>query len=163
MGMMVFIFTLLFSSWLHPVHVSLLNIDMETNTGDFTLTFKMFSDDFESIISQKYGIQLDIVNQVDPEENILSVNKYIDESFSMSINGMRIEALEYIRNELNHEAIWLFYRGRFEGTIRTVTITNKVMMDKFEDQTNLVIVTYLNKQNGYRLNNKNPDITFKIE
>jgi len=38
-----------------------------------------------------------------------------------------------------------------------------IMMDFYEDQTNLVIVNWSDEQNGYRLNNKNREISFILE
>jgi len=157
------IFLLLISSWLHPVHVSLLNVDLDTGNGDISITFKFFSDDFENIIFQRYGTELDIVNQTDPGKKIEAVNNYLEETFVLEINGTRIAALEYDKNEMNHEAIWLFYRGKYEGKMKTGRVRYESMMDLFDDQTNLVIVTFNDVQNGYRLNNKNREISFKIQ
>ena len=157
------ILLLLISSWLHPVHVSLLNIDLNTSSGDISVTFKFFSDDFETIIYQRYGKQLDIVNQTDPGDQMQTINSYLKETFHLEVNGTRIEALKYDKNEMNHEAIWLFYNGNYDGKMKSVSVNYESMMDLFEDQTNLVIVTYDDVQNGYRLNNKNREITFNIK
>jgi hypothetical protein len=157
------IFLLLISSWLHPVHVSLLNVDLNTSSGEISLTFKFFSDDFETIIYQRYGKQLDIVNQTDPGDQIQTINNYLKETFRLEVNGTRIEAWKYDRNEMNHEAIWLFYNGSYDGKMKSVSVNYESMMDLFIDQTNLVIVTYDGLQNGYRLNNKNRQLTFNIK
>jgi hypothetical protein len=157
----VTVFLTLFS-FLHPVHVSLLNIDIEPDTGNIQIVFKLFSDDFERIILQKYNVQLNITQKVDPGEQIETVNKYIKESFEMVINGKKIENWEFVRNELDDLAIWLFYSSKYTGNIESVSLKDEVMMDLFDNQTNLVIFTYGDKQNGYRLNNKNRHITFNL-
>ncbi len=157
------IFLLLISSWLHPVHVSLLNVDLNTNSGDISVAFKFFSDDFETIIFQRYGTQLDIKNQTDPGDKIQSINKYLNETFKLEINGTRIEGWKYDRTEMNQQAIWLFYNAGYNGKLKSVNVTYESMMDLFEDQTNLVIVAYDEVQNGYRLNNKNRNISINIK
>ena len=157
----IFLFWIL--SWLHPVHVSLLNVDLYTGSGDISLTFKFFSDDFQHIILQRYGTDLDIVNQTDPGDQIGTINKYLEKTFSLEINGTRIAAWEYDKNEMDHQAIWLFYKGKFEDKLQTVSVRYESMMDLYEDQTNLVIVTYDDIQNGYRLDNKNREISIEIQ
>ena len=154
---------ILFFSWMHPVHVSLLNVDLDQKTGKIEIVFKFYSDDFERIIFNKYAIDLDITDKVDPGEKIDAINKYIDESFELSINGMKIDKWEYTGNQINEGAIWLYYTNLWPGEMQKISITNGVMMDLYEDQTNLVIVNWFDQQNGYRLNNKNREITFILE
>jgi hypothetical protein len=154
---------ILFFSWMHPVHVSLLNVDLDQKTGKIEIVFKFYSDDFERIIFNKYAIDLDITDKVDPGEKIDAINKYIDESFQLSINGMKIDKWEYTGNQINEGAIWLYYTYLWPGEMQKISITDGVMMDLFEDQTNLVIVNWFDQQNGYRLNNKNREITFILE
>jgi len=162
MGTLIFTVFLSLFSYLHPVHVSLLNIDMEPDTGYIRMIFKFFSDDFERIILQKYSVQLNITQKVDPGEKIETVNRYIDESFEMMINGINIHNWEYTGNEMDELAIWLSYQYKYPGKIESVSLTNEVMMDLFDDQTNLVIITCGDKQSGYRLNNKKRNITFNL-
>jgi len=162
MGTLILTVFLSLFSWLHPVHIALLNIDMEPDTGNMKMVFKFFSDDFENIIFQRYNVQLNITQQIDPGKKIGAVNRYIDDSFEISINGNHISNLEYTGNKMDELAIWLYYQYTYPGKIESVSIKNEVMMDLFDDQTNLVIITYHDKQNGFRLNNKKRNIEFNI-
>jgi hypothetical protein len=163
MGTLVLAVVILFYSWLHPVHVSLLNVDLDPETGKIEIVFKLFSDDFERIILHKYDVDLDITRQIDPGEKADAIHKYINESFELIINGTKIENWEYTGSQINEEAIWLYYKNLWPGKIQMVSITDGIMMDLYEDQTNLVIVTWFDKQNGYRLDNKNRNFSFICE
>ena len=151
------------SSWLHPVHVSVTNVDLDPVRGRVELSVKIFADDFQDLILHKYGVQLNIVEQEDPGEKISAVNQYMQEALRLVFNGKEAAELEFVDAELNEEAIWLFYRYDFPGKIRKVEIVNRVMLEKFTDQTNLMIVTYHDEQNGYRLDNKNTELSFNIK
>lgn len=150
-------------SWLHPVHVSLLTVDLDPESGKIEIVFKLFSDDFESIILHKYNVDLDLTSNVDPGEKTDVIHKYINESFELYINGTKIDNWEYTGSQINEEAIWLYYQNLWPGEIDSVLIANEIMMDLYEDQTNLVIVTWFDKQNGYHLDNKNREISFILE
>ena len=163
MGRMALAVVMTLYSWMHPVHVSLLNVDLDPESGKIEIVFKLFSDDFERIILQKYNVDLDLTSKVDPGEKADAIHKYIYESFELRINGTKIDEWEYVGNQINEEAIWLYYKNVWPGKIEKVSITNEAMMDLYEDQTNLVIVTWRDKQNGYHLDNKNRDISFIIE
>jgi len=149
-------------SLLHPVHVSLLSVDLDPETGKIEIVFKLFSDDFERIILNNYNVDLDITSKVDPGEKVDAINKYIAESFEMRINGIKIDDWEYTGNQMNDEAIWLYYKNMWPGKMQEVSITNEIMMDFHEDQTNMVIISWSDTQNGYSLNNKKRDITLVL-
>ena len=154
---------LLFASWYHPIHVSVCNIDLDPNEGKMELSLKIFADDFQDLILQKYSVQLKLVDQELPGEKISSVNRYIGETLKIEINGKEIEELKFEKSELNEEAIWLYYSYDHGNRIRKINIRNTLMNEKFDDQTNLLIVSYNSKQNGYRMNNKTTDLTFNIK
>jgi hypothetical protein len=163
MGTTVLAAVMALYSWLHPVHVSLLNIDLNPETGNIEIVFKLFSDDFQRLIMNKYNVSLDLTGRVDPGDKAQFIHKYIAESFEMMINGTKIDTLEYTGNQMNEEATWLYYKSTFPEKMKEVTIIDSVMMDLFEDQTNMVIVSWPGTQNGYSLNNKNHDITLIIQ
>ena len=151
------------STGFHPIHVSVTNIDMDPVRGKVELSVKIFADDFQDLILHKYGVQLNIVEQEDPGDRITAVNQYLQEALQLVFNGKEAARLQFVESRLNEEAIWLFYRYEHAGKIRKVDIVNRVMLEKFSDQTNLMIVTYNNKQNGYRLDNKNTELSFNIK
>ena len=64
---------------------------------------------------------------------------------------------------MNEEAIWLFYTREYGGKIRKMMVRNELMLEKFDDQTNLMIVSYRDQQNGYHLNIKNIELPFNIK
>lgn len=163
MGTMALAVMMMLFSLLHPVHVSLLNIDLNPETGKIEIVFKLFSDDFEHIIMNKYNVDLDITSKVDPGEKTEFINRYIYEAFELRINGTKIDNWEYTGNQMNEEAIWLYYQNSWPGKMKEVTVINSVMMDIYEDQTNMIIVSWPGKQNGYCLNNKEREITLLIQ
>lgn len=159
-GLMMLI---LFSSWFHPVHVSVTNMDIDPESGQINVTIKLFSDDLEELIYRKYDVQLHITSQVDPGDDIDALNRYIAETLHCTINGNDPASLEFIASRLNEEATWLSYKYNYKGRIRNMKVNNSLMLEKFEDQTNLLIVSFRDQQNGYRLNNKNTELSFNIK
>ncbi len=154
---------LLCSSWLHPIHVSVSNVDLDPVGGKVELSVKIFADDFQDLILHKYGVQLNIVEQEGPGDKISAVNEYIEEALQLVFNGKETADLQFVEAALNEEAIWLFYSYEHPGKIRKVDIVNRIMLEKFSDQTNLMIITFNEKQNGYRLDNKTTELSFNIK
>ena len=61
------------ASWYHPIHVSVTNIDLDPGEGTMDLSVKVFADDFQDLIMQKYSVQLQITEQIKPGDNIQSI------------------------------------------------------------------------------------------
>jgi hypothetical protein len=49
------------------------------------------------------------------------------------------------------------------GKIISLKIRDTIMLEKFDDQANLLIVDCNEMQNGYRMNNKNTESTLNIQ
>ena len=154
---------MLCTSWHHPIHVSVCNIDLDPGKGTISLAVKIFSDDFQDLILRNYSIQLRITEQESPEDQMETVNRYIWEALQLEINGKETAGLQFQETRLNEEAIWFHYTYEHGSRIRKVKVRNTLMLETFDDQTNLLIVVYDDKQNGYRMDNKTTELTFNIK
>ena len=57
----------------------------------------------------------------------------------------------FVRKEQNDDSIWLYYHGKFDQQVPdTITLLNTLLLDVFEDQTNLVILTAGGDEKGVR-------------
>jgi hypothetical protein len=154
---------LLCLSWIHPVHVSVSNMDVYPGEGRLELAIRIFADDFQDLIFQQYGVQLNLTGAEDPGRQAGVIDLYIDQAFRVEVNGGDEIMLKHQKTEFNEGAVWLYYEGNCGCVIREVRIRDMVMLDKFDDQTNLVIVSCNGRQSGYRLDNKTKEFEFTVD
>ncbi len=72
--------------------------------------------------------------------------------------------LNFVRKVQDEESIWLYYTCRLPSdNIKSFRLTNSLLLQLFDDQTNLVIVTYKGADTGYTFNYDNwkSEITLK--
>ncbi len=144
---------------LHPVHVSVSNLEFIENEECFTLAIKLFADDFQALINHNYNTDLDLINRKDPGKGLSSINDYIRHTYKININGKSIDRYTFKRYEFNEQSIWLYYTFSWDKKVKNMMIENTILFNWFMDQTNLVIVVANGKQLGYRSTRKN----YKIE
>jgi hypothetical protein len=154
---MSMLFSILFTGLLlgHPLHVSLTSIDINPEQKEALVTCKFYTDDFSLLFYHLYekNIKPETEKEFTDAELDL-INKYMNGSFSM-VTGKDTIALEYLRKDQNEESIWLYYKGILpKNKIKTVLLTNKLLLDLYEDQTNLVIITNKLVEKGYTFNYK---------
>jgi len=140
----------------HPLHLSVTNIEYDSENNTFKISSKIFMDDFEKIIENKYGVALNLgkENELPEAENYF--NKYIFESFNIIINNKdRTDKLTFKGKKTDDQAIWLYYEYPDIKKIRSLKVYNAILCDLYMDQTNLVIFSYNDIQKGIRLKHDN--------
>jgi hypothetical protein len=147
--------TILFSALLaaHPVHVSVTNLDINTEKDTIFITQKMFTDDFELLFYHLYEKTIKPLPGKDFSQNELNlVNGYMKDAFVVESGSTRLP-LGFIRKDQDEQSIWLYYTCPMPSkSIRSLMLTNSLLLQLYEDQTNLVIVTYKGADSGYTFN-----------
>ncbi len=135
----------------HPVHLSVCNIEYVSSQNEFYISFSFFIDDMESIIKQKYNINLNL-RKNNEEKNIDSyIKNYIEENFSLIFNEIdsKKTKLIYEKKVVEELSIKLYFKIKIKKDLFAVRITNKLMTELYFDQKNLVIFSYGDIQQSF--------------
>jgi hypothetical protein len=156
-----FTFTLLGNS-MHPIHVTVTNIDFNLKDKAFDVSIKLFPDDFEGIISKKYNVFLNLGKPNETENANKIIEEYVRNNFSILVNDDKFanKKLKLIKKEINEGSLWLFFNYSLSKKIETLQVFNSLLNDYYPDMTNLVIIKLNDSETGYSLN-KNTT-SFKI-
>jgi hypothetical protein len=150
--------TILFTLFIaaHPVHVSVTSIDINTEKDTIFISQKMFTDDFSLLFYHLYEKDIKPVQDRDFSGNELSViNGYMKDAFVIESGSTKL-TLDFVRKDQDDESIWLYYTcSPPSNNITSLMLTNSLLLQLFEDQTNLVIVTYKGVDKGYTYNYDN--------
>jgi hypothetical protein len=147
--------TILFS-WLlaaHPVHVSVTNLDISTEKNTIFISQKMFTDDFDLLFYHLYEKTIKPMSGKDLSQNELAlINGYMKDAFVVESGNNKLP-LSFVRKDQDEQSIWLYYTCPLPSkNISKLVLTNSLLLQLFDDQTNLVIVTYKGKDSGYTFN-----------
>jgi len=137
----------------HPLHVSYTSIDFNTENKVVTASFKFFTQDFDLLFFHLYekNIQSEMDHEFTPGQLDL-IKKYLNSSFSI-VTALDTIKFEYVRKEQDEESVWLYFTGPLPGDFSDkFVIINKLMLDLYEDQTNLVIVSQGIQEWGFTFN-----------
>jgi hypothetical protein len=151
------------TDFVHPIHVSVTSIEYKEEEEQFQASFKIFTDDFETILSRTFGVTIKINDDPNPEEQIPYFDRYINKSFKLIINEDNQLVPEFRFKKINEEAVWLYYSYGCRIKPQSATIHNAIMMDMFDDQTNLLIMKFNDLEKGYQFKKGSRDITIKFD
>ncbi len=148
-----------FQPAMHPIHVSVCNVDI--NDTECTVSVKLFKDDFALALKNNY--QTDVaMEKADENTNRQFISKYINNCLQIELNKTRLLKLEYKSSEINEDAIWVHFNAGTIENISHIRIRNILMLDLWDDQTNLLIMSVKGKENGYRFNRREVEIEIDV-
>ncbi|MCD6565632.1 MAG: hypothetical protein J7K53_06780 [Bacteroidales bacterium] len=147
---------------LHPVHVSVTSIEYSKGEKIFLVSFKVFTDDFETNIERKYGVNLNLGKENELKNADEYFSRYFRESFSFIVNGEDLKEPVFLKKKMDDIAVWLYYKYPISGNVKGVGIKNAIMLDMFMDQSNLLIFKYNDFEEGFIFDRNKIAIQFQL-
>ena len=156
--------SLLFSLalWFHPIHLSITEIEHNEKSKALQMTMRIFIDDLELSIRKKTNNEeLDLLEPGAGKTTDNLVKEYLNETVKLKVDKKAVK-LNYIGHEIEGPAIICYVEIENIKKFSTIEVTNRVILETHDDQSNLVNVNYHDKVKSVRLTNEQPtaSVTF---
>lgn len=156
----VFIVNTSFLTATHDFHTSLTEMRYNAKSKSFEISFRIFTDDLQKALSATNQNRKFVVENND--KNDAFVEAYIRKHF-IAINPKNQKfSFQYIGKEKEGEATWIYLEMPVNESFNGVKIQNDILLDMFEDQTNIINLFYQNQKKSYLFNSKNKVFTIEI-
>jgi hypothetical protein len=140
-----------FLLFLHPIHLSVSEINYSEKDKALQITSRIFLDDLElSIQKQLNKPNLDLL---EPGKDLTTeklISEYVLQHLSVKLDG-KIQKLNFLGFEREDPAIICYIEIENIKKFKTIEIKNDVIMETHNDQSNLVHVTYKGPVKSLRL------------
>jgi hypothetical protein len=137
----------------HPLHVSIVNMDVNKDSGSINYSIRLFYDDFQALINSKYNTMLDFNKEkrisIREQQYILD---YLNSSFIIADSIESQFKPVFLEWKIENLSIWFYFGMKFTDYIRKFNVENTIMNDLFTDQKNLLIINNENKEQGIEFN-----------
>ncbi|WP_316735344.1 DUF6702 family protein [Pedobacter aquatilis] len=121
----------------HPLHVSTTEVNFNQKEKTLEVSCRIFSDDFESILSKTYKQKTDLVNPALKNQMDVLVKKYLQSHLLIKANGKPV-SMNYIGFEIDHEATNIYLEVEKISAIKTLEVNSSILYDLFDDQMSIV-------------------------
>jgi len=160
---LIFILFVFFSSMAgpayHPIHVSVCNVEL--NGTENIVSVKLFKDDFALALKNNYQISIPM-DRANEKTHSEIISKYINSCFQIESGQGKTLKLVFKTTEINEEAIWVYFNAENFTNLAKLRVKNTLMLDLWDDQTNLVILNWKGKETGYRFNRREVEIEIDL-
>lgn len=133
----------------HPLHVSTTEISYNNKSKSLEITCKIFSDDFENALTKRFKTKINLQDKKLQQEMNILIKSYLEANLKFTVNG-KISKANYLGAENDHEATNLFLEIENISALQSLTVSNSILYDLFDDQMNILHV----EKNGARKSTK---------
>ena len=137
----------------HDFHTSLTEMRYNTKSKTFEISVRVFTDDLEKVLSVANQNKKFLVENNDKNDPF--VEAYIKKNFVVVNTKNQKPIINYIGKEKEGDATWIYLEMPVNESINGSKIQNNVLIDMFEDQTNILNIFVQNQKKSYLYNVKN--------
>jgi hypothetical protein len=121
----------------HKYYVSVTKVEYVKEKESVQIISRIFIDDFEKLLRERYDEKITL----DVEDEISNVNMYIErylkDKLQINING-KFENFNFLGKEYEEDIIFCYLEIEGIKEIKSFQITNRILMDIFEEQENII-------------------------
>lgn len=153
---------ILFISWLylfHPFYVSVTEIEHNPKTKTVQVSVRVFFDDFERALNQRYKTNVNILNPKDKKKMDQVISDYVKEHLKLKLDNNLLE-LKYVGYEIKEDAAWCYFETAKITSIRSLDVENRLLYEQHDSQINMIHVIVGGKRKSMKLDNPNSKASF---
>ena len=148
--LLLFLLPLLAFTTLHKFYVSVTNINYSEKDDAFQITTRIFIDDLEEVLKERYGIESKLATK---EESAISdeyVEKYFRTKFLIYLNGEQA-TYDFLGKKYDNDVVICYLELPKVGIekVQKMEIENEILTDLFDEQKNVVHVKWKGNKKSF--------------
>ncbi|MCS6969133.1 MAG: hypothetical protein RMJ44_10600 [Cytophagales bacterium] len=150
MIVLVVLFKIFCSYWLHPIHISLCEIRFNPSSKQLEITHKIFIDDLENALEHHYQLRTYLATAKEHPDSEKLIERYLRQRFECTANNKPVQ-WKYLGREYELDAIWIYLEAEQESPLQSIEVRNSVLLELFDDQINFIQVDSSGERKNLRL------------
>ena len=135
-------------SAIHDYYISVTQIDYVEDKQTIQIMSRLFLDD----LNTEFGMKFNKTFTFETEGRFEDMNKYIEtyfkEKFIVKINGKNVKLI-YKKKDYDSDIIKCYFEIKNVKKIKSIEITNKVLLDLIQEQQNIIKTNIFSKKNSF--------------
>lgn len=139
---------------LHPLHISVTEITFDAKENELEIMLRVFTDDLESAIrNAKNDSDLNLLKPKGTTTDKLAW-EYLQSKLKITTDG-EAHTLKYLGHEADDDVLIFYIQVQPAKKFETISITNSIITEFYEDQSNLVNITVDDETKSLKLMRNN--------
>lgn len=125
------------------------------------ITSRIFVDDLNTILKEKYKKRTLLGETNESVEDIALMKKYLTENFIIKVNG-QLKTINYLSKEMEGNVLICYYNVKDVSKVKTLEIQNTMLLDYTSEQQNIVHTKIYEKKQSFLFTSENVKGMLKI-
>jgi len=129
---------------IHKYYVSVTDIEYVTKAKSLQVISRLFIDDIEQVLQERYADSIKIEDEL--------VDTYIEKYFSKKLRievDNELKQFKFIGKEIEDDMVHCYFEIENISSIKTISVTNKLLFDVFDNQQNITHLKINNTKKSY--------------
>jgi hypothetical protein len=139
----------------HSIHISVVNMDYQSDSNLITYSIRLYYDDFQDVMNKKYNTLLDLgkQNRMTTKEQEC-IQKYLNSVFIVQNDARETLKPVFLGWKVEDWSVWFYFRAKVVDGLKRIDIENKILLEVFIDQKNLMIFRKSGNEKGFEFNHR---------
>ena len=136
--------------------MSVTNIQYSKEDNSLQITSRIFIDDLENVLEERYGVEMNLATAKESKEANLYIEKYMRSKLAISADGKN-KAFVFLGKKYDNDLIicYLEIEDIDLSSHKTLEVENDILTDLFEEQQNIVHFRISGKKKSFVLVKEN--------
>ncbi|MFD2099487.1 DUF6702 family protein [Flagellimonas iocasae] len=140
----------------HKFYLSVTNIDYSADDDAFQITSRIFIDDMDDLLEERYGIDSKLAT---PNESQLAdayIEKYFRSKFVVELNG-KVANYNFLGKRYDNDVVICYLEIPKVGftNLKSIAVQNEILTDLFDEQQNVVHLKWKGHKKSFVLIKEN--------
>ena len=140
----------------HKFYVSVTNINYSEKDEALQITTRIFIDDFEKVLQERYGFQANLATDEESDLADEYIEKYLNTKFVIKVNGEN-RGYTFLGKKYDSDVMICYLElNKIElPKLTTIEVQNEILTDLFDEQQNVVHFKLKDKKKSFVLVKEN--------
>lgn len=134
----------------HKFYVSVTNMNYSEKDDAFQVTTRIFIDDFEGVLKERYGIEAKLATENEAKIADEYIEKYLRAKFLVYLNGEQM-GYDFLGKKYDNDVVICYMELPKVGlkNLEKMEIENEILTDLFDEQKNVVHVKWMDNKRSF--------------
>jgi hypothetical protein len=134
----------------HPIHISLTEVNHNPGERTLEISHRIFIDDLQDAIERGQQAKTHLATPQEAAEAEKHIRTYLEQRFGLLVNGQAVRP-RYLGREYETDAVWVHAEVPNVAEVKTLRVTDRILLELFDDQANIVNVRVGEQRKSLRL------------
>jgi len=122
---------------LHPLYITVTEINHNGKDKTLEISCKMFTNDFEAVLEKTSHAKVDLSDAKSKAVNDKLIADYVEKHLQLKVDGRPV-SLHFIGSEKEEDGTWSYFQVDGISSVKKLDVTNNLLYDGFNQEINIM-------------------------